>query len=36
MYKRQKFTIVLRIGALIIALIFLLGIILDAVGIFAL
>jgi hypothetical protein len=33
MYKRQKYTMILRIGALIIALIFILGIILDSVGV---
>jgi len=30
MYRRQKFTIILRIGAALIALIFVLGIVLDS------
>jgi len=34
MYKREKYTKILRIGALIIAIIFILGIILDSVGLF--
>jgi len=34
MYKRQKFTKIIRIGALIIAIIFILGIILDSVNVF--
>jgi hypothetical protein len=34
MYKRQKYTKIIRIGALIIAIIFILGIILESVGIF--
>jgi uncharacterized membrane protein len=34
MYKRDKYTKILRIGALIIAIIFILGIILDSVGLF--
>ena len=34
MYRREKFTKILRIGALILAVIFILGIILDSVGMF--
>ena len=34
MYRRQKFTLILRIGALIIAVIFILGIILDSINIY--
>jgi uncharacterized membrane protein len=34
MYKREKYTKILRIGALIIAIIFILGIILDSIGLF--
>ena len=34
MFRRQKFTLILRIGALIIAIIFVLGIILDSLNIF--
>jgi len=34
MYKRDKFTKALRIGALIIAIIFIMSIILDGAGLF--
>jgi len=34
MYRREKYTKILRIGALIIAIIFILSIILDGAGLF--
>jgi uncharacterized membrane protein len=34
MYRREKYTKILRIGALIIAIIFILGIILESAGFF--
>ena len=34
MYKRQKYSKIIRIGAIIIALIFIFGIIFDAVNLF--